>query len=208
MLKAAAHLFGVDVNFLAYGSDGGDPFVSPEDLDAITDNEEYIENNATLSSIRRYTPSMPGGIAEIDVLVGAGDGRFGKTVTLAIGEETYSGHPVVAEWTLSEKFVEYEMNLANKDTLILRVIGDSMMPTYLPGDRVIVDMRQKVMTVDGVYIISDGDEPPQIKRLHRVRFGERKEIDVISDNPLHPVQRGPADQIHIIGRVAGRISAS
>lgn len=149
-----------------------------------------------------------GAIAEVDVVAGAGEGAFGDVISVNIGEETYSGHPVVAEWVIPEEYATYTLGINVGRTLIIKVVGDSMAPTYQPGDRVIVDLRQRQLSVDGVYIISDGESPPQIKRLQRVLFSSPTEVDIVSDNPSHITQRVQLEFLHIIGRVAGKVTAS
>jgi transcriptional regulator with XRE-family HTH domain len=151
---------------------------------------------------------LRGAIPEIDVLVGAGEGTIGEVVTLPIGEESYSGHPITAEWLIPETYTLHELHINRARSLVMKVVGDSMMPTYAPGDRVIVDLQQTAMTVDGVYVISDGDSPPQIKRLQRVLFSTPVEVDVVSDNQSHKIQRVEMERLRIIGRVAGRVSVA
>lgn len=149
-----------------------------------------------------------GAIAEVDVAAGAGEGALGEVVSVSIGDETYSGHPVVAEWVIPEEYATYTLGINVGRTLIIKVVGDSMAPTYQPGDRVIVDLRQRQLSVDGVYIISDGESPPQIKRLQRVLFSSPTEVDIVSDNPSHITQRVQLEFLHIIGRVAGKVTVS
>ena len=150
----------------------------------------------------------PGAIAEVDVTAGAGEGTFGDSISIPIGTGSYVGHPVVAEWVIPQGFATHILGITAGRTLIMKVVGDSMTPTYLPGDRVIVDLRQNVLTVDGVYIISDGESPPQIKRLQRVLFTSPAEVDIVSDNPSHITQRVELERLHILGRVAGKVTAA
>lgn len=169
-----------------------------EHLPMAHENDGYSEGN--------YRPRIAGAIPEIDVRVGAGEGAVGDIVNIAIGDEAYSGHAVLGEWMAPEKYIRHELNISTKQSIVMEVVGDSMQPTFLPGDRVIVDLRVRAMTQDGVYIISDGASPPQIKRLTRVLFSSPVEVEIVSDNPAHRVQRAMLEQVHIIGRVAGRVT--
>lgn len=153
-----------------------------------------------------YRPRIKGAIPEIDVRVGAGEGSVGEVISIPIGEESYSGHAVVGEWHAPEDYIRHELNISTKKSVVMEVVGDSMIPTFLPGDRVIIDLRVKTMTQDGVYVISDGMSPPQIKRLTRILFTDPAEVEIISDNPAHRLQRAPLHDVHIIGRVAGRVT--
>lgn len=180
-----------------------------EEIDEFREQDREMSRSVGLvgGSIRMRT-KIRNSIPEIDVLLGAGEGAVGDVVTLPIGDETYSGHPVLAEWLIPESYISHELHIKRASSLVMKVVGDSMLPTYSPGDRVIVDLLQTSMTVDGVYVISDGDSPPQIKRLQRVLFSTPVEVDVVSDNPSHKVQRVEMERLRVIGRVAGRVSVA
>lgn len=176
-------------------------------------DEEYLEDEEYLnrkqlaySSDGEYDPSIAGALPEVDVMAGAGEGFIGEIVNLKIGDFTISAHQVTDEWKFPDGYLSSVLNVSANRSLILPVIGDSMIPTYQPGDRVVVDLCQNQMTIDAVYVISDGESPPQIKRLQRVLFSSPATVDIISDNPAHNPQRVELDKLHIIGRVAGKVS--
>lgn len=82
-----------------------------------------------------------------------------------------------------------------------------MIPTYQPGDRVLVDLTQNELVADStVYVISDGQSPPQINRLTRILFSDPPEVDIISDNVDQAKQRVELDRLVIIGRVCGLVA--
>ncbi|PWJ73850.1 peptidase S24-like protein [Pseudaminobacter salicylatoxidans] len=171
--------------------------------------EEDVRRNVgeqVAYSRENYRPTIDGAIPEIDVELGAGQGRIGEFLTLPVGDETYSGHRVVDEWFLPESYFDRVLDARSGNTLVMPVVGDSMAPTYNPGDRVLVDLSQGILTTDTVYVISDGYSPPQIKRLQRVLFSQPPEVQVLSDNPSHAPQRVALNDLHIIGRVVGAIS--
>lgn len=183
------------------------------ELRRISLDEEHQEDEAYLnqrqlgfSSATGYAPSIEGGIPEIDVLAGAGNGAIGEVVTLPLGDSTVAAHQVIDEWKFPEGYLGQVLNVSAGRSLILPVIGDSMIPTYTPGDRVLVDLRQNEMTIDAVYVISDGESPPQIKRLQRVLFSQPAMVEVISDNPSHKPQQVELAHLTIVGRVAGKVS--
>ena len=150
-----------------------------------------------------YRPKIAGAIPEIDVEAGAGEGRVGEVIALPIGSETYSGHRVIDEWLLPETYLSRVIEASAGNTLVIAVVGDSMVPTYSPGDRVFVDLSQNQLATDTVYVISDGFSPPQIKRLQRVLFTNPPEVRIISDNSNHESQTVPLQALTIIGRVTG-----
>jgi phage repressor protein C with HTH and peptisase S24 domain len=88
----------------------------------------------------------------------------------------------------------------------MEVIGDSMTPTYQPGDRVLIDLMQNTFVADTVYAISDGYSEPQIKRLQRVPFSNPTQVRIISDNTSLETFTADLSQVTIIGRICGHIA--
>lgn len=95
------------------------------------------------------------------------------------------------EW-LIRKGDPYNMSL-------IRISGDSMEPTLLSGDIVLVDhSRKSIESNGGIYAISI-DHEILIKRLH-ILYQDSK-INVISDNKQYPPQEIDSDKIFINGKV-------
>jgi transcriptional regulator with XRE-family HTH domain len=177
--------------------------VSSYDPDA--DETERSEDGRAYTR-EHWKPSVDGAIPEIDVKLGAGHGIVGDIINLPVGGGSVSGHRVVAEWLIPEEYLRSELKVSIKDTLIEEVVGDSMFPTYSPGDRVIIDLTQNRLTTDTVYSISDGSSEPQIKRLQRVPFSDPPLVKIISDNPNLETFTVELDRVHIIGRICGHLS--
>jgi SOS-response transcriptional repressor LexA len=153
-----------------------------------------------------WRSQIKGAIPEIDVKLGAGEGAIGEVINLPVSDSNVSGHHVVAEWFIPDTYLRNEARASPAHTLIMEVVGDSMFPTYSPGDRVIVDLSQDKLIADTVYAISDGFSEPQIKRLQRVPFTEPTEIRIISDNPNLETFTVELSRLTIIGRICGRIA--
>lgn len=83
---------------------------------------------------------------------------------------------------------------------MMEVIGDSMAPTLVSGDRVLVDMKDRRISQPGLFVLWD-DDGPVIKRLEIVPERNRSKIRRISDNPLHGDYDVGVDEINVIGRV-------
>ncbi|KQY71333.1 phage repressor protein [Ensifer sp. Root142] len=197
----------------------GNPPIEPKDVWALTrlpssfvssfdpDSEEVDGAEGDLSYSREHWhPSVDGAVPEVDVKLGAGFGSVGEVINLPVGRETVAGHRVVAEWLIPESYLRNEAKVSPGFTLIMEIVGDSMMPTYLPGDRVIVDLAQNSMLTDTVYAISDGQTEPQIKRLQRVPFSDPPQVRIISDNPALETFTVELERLTIIGRVCGHIA--
>lgn len=167
---------------------------------------EDAGHEAAAYSREHYRSKVAGALPEIDVRVGAGQGAVGEFLSLPMGRESFTGHKVVAEWLFPDGFLRNEVHASINHTLVMAVIGDSMIPTYMPGDRVLVDLLQNQMTTDTVYVISDGMSDPQIKRLQRVMFTDPPKVRIISDNPTLETDTVELERVHIIGRVCGHIA--
>lgn len=173
------------------------------------DEEEELSYTEDLSGFTRehYQPKYPGGIPELDLSVGAGQGTVGNIVALGIGGDTYSGHQVVQEWLLPERYLTEQLGINPRAAIVTEVRGDSMFPTFHDKDKVIVDLRQQeFLNDDAVYLISDGHNEPQIKRLIHV-FGSRPpEVEIASDNPIVVTRpKVPLSDVVILGRVVTRL---
>lgn len=170
------------------------------------DVEEDFTDGRSSYSRENWEPAIDGALPEIDVKLGAGHGVVGDTISLPIGQERYVGHAVVAEWLIPEDYLRNEAKASPRQTLVMEIIGDSMQPTYMPGDRVLIDLAQNAMSSDTVYAISDGLSEPQIKRLQRIPFSDPQQVIIISDNPNLERFTVDLDRLAIIGRVCGHIA--
>jgi len=85
-----------------------------------------------------------------------------------------------------------------ENLVIARGDGDSMMPTLINGDMVLIDTaQQKLNLQDRIWAVSVYGAG-MIKRLRAI--GEDR-VQVISDNPTVPAQEVGAEDIAIVGRV-------
>ncbi|WP_083909486.1 LexA family transcriptional regulator [Rhodopseudomonas sp. B29] len=140
------------------------------------------------------------GILEIDVRAGMGGGG-----TVDGREVVHNGDyadPVKEEaWHFPARFLREEIRAPESRVQILETQGDSMSPTILSGDRVIIDTGHRLPSPDGIYAIRDQFGAIVVKRLQVLRRGDRPTIRIISDNKAHDSEDVDADEIHIVGRV-------
>lgn len=146
-----------------------------------------------------YKPRLAGGLPELDIKMGAGQGAVGEIMTLEINGQTYSGHKVLDEWVFPEGFLR-SSGTSPSQSIVTQIDGDSMLPNYLPGDRAVVDLSQNQLVSDGVYMISDGSSPPQIKRLQRIPFSTK--VSIISDNQAYRSFEVSLDELVILGKIS------
>lgn len=204
-----AKFFKVSVAWLM-----GEDAVPPRELERVPIGAEFPPDpdfDETLSPgyspAAPYAPSVPGAHPEIDVRAGAGLGTIGAHATLAIeAGGTVTGHAVVGEWVLPTTFTRNELHATPSAIIFMAVTGDSMTPTLLPNDRIIVDTAARAFGADGVYVIDDGDGEPRVKRLTKVLFSSPPQVVIVSDNPAHGEQTVELARIRVIGRVCGRVS--
>ena len=85
--------------------------------------------------------------------------------------------------------------------LVLDTTGDSMAPTIVSGERVIVDTSHKTPTPDGLYAIRDTFNCIVVKRLQVLRSARPPRVKIISDNTNHPSEEAPLGELEIVGKV-------
>ncbi|KTT70765.1 S24 family peptidase [Sphingomonas endophytica] len=86
--------------------------------------------------------------------------------------------------------------IAPADASLIGVRGESMAPTLLDGDRLLVDRGAREPVAGGaIYVLRRGEEVA-VKRL--IPHGDG--VEIRSDNPLWPVERVAWADIVVIGR--------
>ena len=83
---------------------------------------------------------------------------------------------------------------------IMKVEGDSMEPTLMNGDTVLVDMGRPLPNPPGIFVLDDG-LGLVAKRLQHVPNSDPPAVRVISDNKHYPEYERTAEEINIIGRI-------
>ena len=79
--------------------------------------------------------------------------------------------------------------------------GDSMAPTVVAGERVIIDGGHKNPIPDGLYAIRDAFEAAVVRRLQVLRSATPTRVKIISDNPNHASEEIPLSDLEIVGKV-------
>lgn len=83
---------------------------------------------------------------------------------------------------------------------IMHVEGDSMMPTLMDGDIVLVDISRQSPSPPGIFVLHDG-MGLVAKRLEHIPNSEPARVRIISDNQRYSDYDGLVDAINIIGRI-------
>jgi phage repressor protein C with HTH and peptisase S24 domain len=82
----------------------------------------------------------------------------------------------------------------------MKVEGDSMEPTLMNGDTVLVDMTRKSPNPPGIFVLDDGIGLVA-KRLQHVPNSDPPAVRVISDNKHYPEYERSSEEIVIVGRI-------
>lgn len=84
------------------------------------------------------------------------------------------------------------------ELFVARGEGDSMQPTILDGDIVLIDTAQKdIRQQDRIWAVSYGD----LGVIKRVRRTPKGSYQLMSDNPAIPPVECVDDEMHVVGRV-------
>lgn len=150
--------------------------------------------------------NMPGDASpQIDVTAGMGAGGLTIVADGVPGRAgmTFSAEHVSDYWRIPGPILTSMGGVKPTDVAFIPVQGDSMLPTLLEGDVVVVDTRHRWPSPDGIYALTDAFGGIIVKRLEMTsRPGEEEKlVNVISDNPRHPVRTWRLDELRIVGRV-------
>lgn len=132
-------------------------------------------------------------VPEVDIQASAGGGS-GGIIDKKTPPKGYYGFPKAGFQTLT--------GAPESGATIIEVIGDSMAPTLLPGQRVMVNIEDQTPSPPGIFVLWDG-LGFVVKRLEFVAFSEPPRVKVMSDNPRYGAYERIIDEAYIQGRVVG-----
>jgi len=130
-------------------------------------------------------------IEELDVRAGAGAGLAGAS------------ERVVAEWQVPTGIVRGYSTAPAAELRIITVIGDSMEPTLLPGQRILVDTGDRKPSPPGIFVVWDG-LGLVVKRIQLLPHSEPPRVKIASDNAKYDPYERAIDEAYIQGRVIGQ----
>ena len=153
---------------------------------------EILNQQATDFVSDKFTSTHMIHVRELDIRASGGDGAL-------IGEEEKE----VANWRMPEKLVSTH-TLADHQTIrIIQVVGDSMVPDFQPGDRIMVDTTDRRPSPPGVFVLWDG-LGLVVKRLEYFKDGDEPMVVLISANPAYEKRSVRLEDCFISGRVIGK----
>jgi len=154
-------------------------------------------------SRKEMTPRATGGLTAGQIPeLGARPGLDGVVRGRKARKEGRYSDPLKPEgWVFPPSFVQEQLRTAAAQLLVLDTDGDSMAPTVMPGDRVIVDTGRKTPTPDGLYAIRDSFERAVVKRLQLLQSARPSRVKIISDNSNHATEEVSLSELKIVGKV-------
>jgi AcrR family transcriptional regulator len=130
-------------------------------------------------------------IEELDVRASAGSGL------------TDDGTRTVAAWQIPNEIVRGYTTAPAAELRIITVLGDSMEPTLLPGQRVLVDTGDRRPSPPGVFVVWDG-LGLVVKRVQLLPHTDPPRVKITSDNQNYEPYERTLDEAYIQGRVIGQ----
>lgn len=145
-------------------------------------------------SSERPKPNGTTPISELDVRAQGGAG---------FNHEPNGPEPVVAEWRMSTVMLRGQTTAVPEQIKIITVYGDSMVPDFLPGERVLVDLSDQIPSPPGVFVVWDGFGLV-IKRLEMVPYSDPPMVKLKSANEAYDAYERPLSDVVVNGRVIGK----
>ena len=108
------------------------------------------------------------------------------------------GEDHVTNLAFSQDYLREMTSAKGRDLAVIRVKGDSMEPTLLDDDLVMIDRTKRNLDYDGLFVLRVG-EALHVKRIGR--GATRANITVISDNRIYPPIQTAREEIEVIGKV-------
>jgi len=162
------------------------------------------------------TPQHKDTVLELDTKAGAGGGGMLDLINVTDDSgNQISGEVVKDYWRIPEAYLRGELRMDASRAVIIEVTGDSGYdPSHphapgsiFPGDRVIVDAKDRRPSPPGPFLVYDGTGLV-VKLCEPVHGSDPPTIRLLSRNPTYSPYTIALDEGHVIvGRVRGRISA-
>lgn len=171
--------------------------------EAIGKNPTYVQQFITKGSPRALRE------ADMRVLVSFIDGETAPTDVVQVPIYEFragmGGGGVILTETpdsfmpVSEAYIK-EMRLGAADLIAIECEGDSMSPTLISGDQIMINRKDRNPARGGIFTIFDSDTLV-VKRIEKIPNSDPVMLKLISDNPHHNSYDVIADDTNIIGRV-------
>lgn len=137
-------------------------------------------------------------IREYDVR--ASSGPNGGLVDVMHGDD---GDIVVGRFGFPARYFREQFGAQPDECALVEVVGDSMVPTLRPGERVLVKLSDINPTPPGIFALWDGNGQV-IKRVEYIPHSEPPTVLISSDNKAYKPYKRQLGEAYIQGRVVWR----
>lgn len=182
--------------------------VRPSDL---LDNDDLnlkltnVSHNPT-RSVDGRSPQAASGLAqivELDLEPGAGGGGRLATELFVEGGDVVERIPIRRVWQMPADLASHVTASQSDRIKILTVRGTSMVPDYVPGDKIMVDTSDTMPSPPGNFIVWDGLNIV-IKFVQFIPHSDPPTVKLTSRHAdIEPYER-TLDEAYIQGRVIGK----
>lgn len=153
---------------------------------------------------RRDRPDLPMLAGGYDPLAPRPELAYVRSVNISLG----MGNPAVVEDYPDTELVPFNLgfiraitNAPTEQLVILGGHGESMEPTLLRNDMLLIDTSQRQPLVSDLIWAFHYAGGGMIKRLRRIRDNGRDRFLIISDNAAVPDQGADIEDVHVIGKL-------
>lgn len=138
-------------------------------------------------------------IPEVDIHAGSGDQGL-----MEIGFDDADAEKTLRRYGFPRDDFRAIFGVSPDGVRIVSVKGDSMLPTLLPGERVLIDTSDRTASPPGIFILWDG-LGLVIKRVEYVAHSDPPTVRIISDNQRYQPYERRLDEAAIQGRIIGSL---
>ena len=122
------------------------------------------------------------------------------TAEQSLGGNEAKLNPHDKPYYFRRSWVMAQLRTSPENLCLFTVQDDSMSPSFLPKDRVLIDTSKTVPSPPGVFLLQSG-HGLSLKRLEYT-LSHPPDIRILSDNKHYPTLVEPLSRLHIFGRAA------
>jgi transcriptional regulator with XRE-family HTH domain len=178
---------------------------------------ERVDQKLTLPLMRRFAKALNTTVAEIagEQLPEAESEGMVRVPELDVRATAGQGHGLVEvnDGHESDARVAYHgfpasgfrevYGTAPESVRVLSVVGDSMSPELRPGQKILVDLNDRMPSPPGIFVLWDG-LGNVIKRVEHIAHSDPPTVRISSDNPRYAAFERSLEEAYIQGRVIGK----
>jgi len=132
--------------------------------------------------------------------LGAVAGRGGSMIEMTKRNESEFS---VASYGFPKEAFRQIYGVSPDGVHVAEVVGDSMMPTLIPGQKVVLNSRDQVPSPPGIFVLFDG-LGMVMKRVEYIAHSDPPRVRISSDNKAYEAYERLLDEAFIQARIIGK----